>query len=286
MKNFLKQFKWWELTCIGVFLAAVLVFGIVFKSSALVICQSLVGVVTVCCLAKGLVVGSIMGIAHVALYCVISYFNNYFGEIIVSACLTLPSYLISIYTWFKNRSEENRMVVKVSKTPNWKELLLAVGGVAAISVGMFFLLQAFNTANLLLSTFSVGTSILASYMMIRRSELNFVCYIINNFICIAMWLSVMQQADVSYVTVLVNYIVFLFINVYGVVNWLLLKKKQRKTEIAHVDAAGEDETTVQTTAKITGDETAGETKADVASIESKKVEAAAKKQTKHKKEEK
>ncbi len=75
MKAFFKQIKWWEYTFMSVFIVAIVVSGIVFKSSALTIFCSLFGIVGVFFIAKGMLIGQMISIVYGALYATMSYFK-------------------------------------------------------------------------------------------------------------------------------------------------------------------------------------------------------------------
>lgn len=90
MKAFFKQIKWWEYTFMSVFIVAIVVSGIVFKSSALTIFCSLFGIVGVFFIAKGMLIGQMISIVYGALYATMSYFNHLYGEMIVTLAVTIP----------------------------------------------------------------------------------------------------------------------------------------------------------------------------------------------------
>ena len=68
-------------------------FGIIFKSDILTVVTSLVGILCALLLAKGLVVGQLVGIAIVILYSLVSYKNGFYGEMIFYIGIMLLMYV-------------------------------------------------------------------------------------------------------------------------------------------------------------------------------------------------
>lgn len=210
----------------SIFISVIIILGVVFHSSALVVFSSLFGVSAVFFIAKGKLVGNVLGIIQSVLYIVISYFNNFFGEVIICLAITIPIYIITIISWLKNQNKKDN-VVKVNKSLSLKEWVVALLILTVLSIGVYFLLDAFNTANLLVSVMSVVSCMMAGYLVVRRSEYNFVFYIINNIVCICLWLTlVIKGAEVGYIATVVQYFIFLTLNVFGVYNWIKIKKIQ------------------------------------------------------------
>lgn len=225
--NSLKLVKWWEYLYIFVFLAVLITLSIVYKSSALVIANSIVGVIAVFFISKGMVIGNILGIVSGLIYIVISFLNAYYGEIIVSACITLPSYIFSIYTWLKNRNKGDE-VVKVNKGIKLKEWLLILLGAVVIGISFYFILRAFNTASLVISTLSVATASVAGYLLARRCEFSFIFFLINNVLTIVLWVIVAVNGDATFVPTITQFVIFALLNICGLINWLMIKNKQAK----------------------------------------------------------
>ena len=233
MKKFLEYFKlikWYEYIMFFVFLATTVALGIVFHSSALVICNSIFLIIAVFLLAKGFILGNIFEIVSLVLYCFIAYNNRYYGEIIINGGIMTIAYLINLFAWIKNRHKYTG-VVKISKGIIWKEFLPLASIFICSGVGVYFLLRAFNTANLVASTISVVCGFFAVYFMIRRNIFNYVFYILSNIVCIWLWAKVVIDGGLDFLPTLVNYVILILLNLYGMVNWLRLQKTQSKIEI-------------------------------------------------------
>lgn len=231
VKDFVRQIKWYEWLYMSIFICIIICLSCVFKSNLIVLFNSIFGILTVFFLAKGKVIGNVLGIVQCILYVIVSYFNKFYGEIILCCFITIPLYVVTIITWLKNLSNKDK-VVQVNKSLSSTEWVVSLLIVALISFGLYFLLDYFNTAYLIVSTFSVFSCIMAGYLAVRRSEYNFIFYILNNIVCICLWLFVIiQNNDLSYVSIVVQYTMFLILNIVGTCNWLKLKKIQKLRSI-------------------------------------------------------
>ncbi len=227
VKNILKQIKWWEIAYLLILFVAQIVLAVIFDASAFVFFNSFFFILAIFFNAKGIFLGSVFGIVNTSLYLTMSYFNQYYGEMICSIVITLPSWLISLYTWFKNRNKATS-IVKITPKISAKEwiLLFVVAGV--LSVGVYFLLREWNTANLVVSTISTVIGGMAGYLQIRRSEYNFLFYILVNIVCIVLWMSVVIKGDMSQILTIFVYVVITCLNIFGTINWFRLKKFQNE----------------------------------------------------------
>lgn len=226
IKEFFKSLKWYDYAVVAGIIIIMLTIGIIYHSDAITIISAIFGPIGVFFLAKGNVVGQMFLTVQGILYSIISYLNGFYGEVIITCLFTIPLYIVAIVTWFKNLNASNGQV-KVNRKISWKEWLIMFSVCLVISVGIYFLLQYFNTRYVLLGTFSFAFSSMASYLSVRRCEYNFIFYILNNIILVAMWiLLVVNDGNFSQIITFVNYIIFMLINLFGFVNWIKLKKKQ------------------------------------------------------------
>lgn len=224
--NFLKRIKWYGYLFLAVCYATVIAIGVIFQSSWLVVLNTLLGILYVFFIAKGFVIANIFGIVQVCLYSVISFTNQFYGEVALCG-VNFIICVITLISWFKNR-DNDKSNVKVAKNFGWKQWVLLAGLSCVFFVVFFFVLRAFNTANLIISTLSVTGNFAAGYLTINRSELSFIFYIISNIMCIVLWLTIVLQGGLQYLPTLINYVIFIFINIIGVINWVKLKKQQNK----------------------------------------------------------
>ena len=166
--NFLKRIKWYEYLFLAVCYAIIIVVGIIFQSTWLVVLCALFGTLSVFFIAKGLVIANVFGIVQVVLYSIISFMNAFYGEVVVSV-LNFAISLAALISWFKNR-DGDKTTVKIAKSFGWKKWILLVGFSCVVFVAFFFILREFDTANLIISTLSVTGNFAAGFLIINRSE--------------------------------------------------------------------------------------------------------------------
>ena len=95
----------------------------------------------------------------------------------------------------------------------------------AVTAVFYFILDAFDTANIVPSTISVTTSFLAVYLTARRSEYFPLAYAANDIVLIVLW-TLAAMSDISYISVVICFAMFLANDIYGFINWSRMKRRQ------------------------------------------------------------
>ncbi len=188
------------------------------------LCSSLLGVTSIIYCAKGNPFGHVIGIVFCVLYAIISLTYSYYGEVITYFGMTMPMAIISLVAWLKNPYKDDAPEVKVNHIKT-RELLFALLLSAVVTVAFYFILKAFGTANLLISTVSVTTSFIAVYFTFRRSPFYAIAYAINDIVLMALWILATLE-NFSYLSVVICFFTFLIIDVYGFISWKKMDKKQ------------------------------------------------------------
>ena len=94
----------------------------------------------------------------------------------------------------------------------------------------YFILNFFNTANLLPSTLSVTTSFIAVYLTFRRSPYFALAYALNDVVLITLWILACFD-DISYMSTVACFAAFLVNDIYGFTNWKKMQKQQAKRKL-------------------------------------------------------
>ena len=97
-----------------------------------------------------------------------------------------------------------------------------------MTVAFYFILKHLGTANLLPSTVSIATSFLAALLTFKRSPFFALAYAANDVVLIVLWILAAMQ-DISYLSVIVCFAVFLVNDTYGFLNWLRMQRRQQDT---------------------------------------------------------
>ena len=207
---------------LGTIIACVLTF--IFKGTWIDLGYTLLYFWTALLLAKGKYSCYIIGIISTFFYAFVSYSNSYYGEVIIAMCCTLPLMVIGLVNWLKHQDSTNTVIIKeITK----KELIIVLISQVVLFYGYYSLLKFFNTNNLLVSTFSVIASVIATYLTARRSEHGFVGFIINDIILIVLWSIPVINGNTNIIPVLLCPTLLLINDIYGVYNWKKIKNKQR-----------------------------------------------------------
>lgn len=188
------------------------------------LCASLIGVTSLIFNAKGNPFGQLLMVVFSFLYGIISYTFTYYGEMITYLGMTMPMAIFALISWLRNPYNGNRSEVKVNSIGR-KETLYMWIGTLIITILFYFILEYFNTANIIPSTISVTTSFLAVYLSFRRSPYFALAYASNDIVLIVLW-ALASIHDIRYISVVVCFAAFLVNDIYGFINWQRMKLRQ------------------------------------------------------------
>lgn len=221
------MFKGWTIfeklfLFLGTIFAFLLTF--LFKGTWIDLGYTLLYFWTALLLAKGKYACYIIGIISTFFYAYVSYSNSYYGEVIIAMLCTLPLMVIGLINWLKHQDDTKTVIIKeITK----KELIVVLLSQVVMFLGYYYLLKIFNTNNLLVSTFSIVASIIATYLTARRSEYGFIGFIINDLILIVLWSIPVINGESNLIPVLLCPVLLLINDIYGVYNWKRIKNKQK-----------------------------------------------------------
>lgn len=225
MKKLLNYFSVWEWLLWGASTALIVISFCVFdRVNYLTLCASLIGAASLIFNAKGNPFGQALMVVFSVLYGIISYRFAYYGEMITYLGMTAPMAIVALVTWLKNPYKGKRSQVKVNKI-SVKEWGLMLVLAAAVTAGFYFILRAFNTANIIPSTISVTTSFIAVYLTFRRSPYFAAGYAANDIVLIVLW-TLAAMEDRSYISVLICFVMFFVNDMYAFLNWRKMGRLQ------------------------------------------------------------
>ncbi len=224
-KSLITYFTPTELLIIVVSVALIVSSFVVFRgTNYLTLVTSLLGVISLILCAKGNPLGQLLVIVFGLIYAYISYGFSYYGEMITYACMTVPMAVLSLISWLRNPHKGNHAEVEVNSISK-KEIPIIVALAIAVTVLMYFALLFFGCANLVISTLSVLTSFVAVYLTFRRSPYFALAYGVNDVVLVVLWILASFE-DISYVSVVTCFAVFLMNDIYSFVNWKRMEKRQ------------------------------------------------------------
>lgn len=225
LKDFYHYFSKGELILwLGSALTIVIAFCLFDRSNYLTLLASLVGVTSLIFNAKGNPVGQFLMIIFSLLYGMISFHFSYYGEMLTYLGMTLPMAVFALISWVKHPYNGNKAEVKINhlSRKEWGYMWILA---AFTTLGFYFILEHFHTANMIPSTISVTTSFVAVYLTFRRSPYYAVGYAANDIVLIILWVLATIE-NVSYLSVVVCFIAFFVNDIYGFINWRKMGKRQ------------------------------------------------------------
>ncbi len=226
MKRFINYFTKFEIGLWSISVLLIVVSFLMFKQNDyLTLSASIIGATFLIFNAKGNPIGQFLTIIFSLLYGIISYRFSYYGEMITYLCMTMPMALFALISWMKNPYNDNKAQVKVNRL-KIKEIIFMLILALIITVVFYFILEYFNTANLIPSTVSVTTSFLAVYLTFRRSPYFALAYAMNDLVLIVLWL-LASVKELSYISVVICFIVFFVNDMYGFISWKKMEKNQK-----------------------------------------------------------
>ena len=205
----------------GLILASFLLFD---RGNLMTLAASLIGATSLIFNAKGNPIGQALMILFSLLYGVISYTFSYFGEMITYLGMTAPMALFALITWLRNPYQGNRSEVAVNRIGKW-EYAGMYGLTVVVTLVFYFILDHFNTANMVPSTLSVATSFIAVYLTFRRSPYFALAYAANDVVLIVLW-TLAAKENISYLSVMICFAMFLVNDLYGFASWKRMEKRQ------------------------------------------------------------
>lgn len=210
----------------GSVLLIVLSFCVFDRENYMTLAASLIGVTSLIFNAKGNPFGQFLMVLFSLLYGAISYAFAYYGEMVTYLGMTMPMAVVALIAWLKNPYNGNKAEVKVNRVGG-REIVVMWMITIVVTIVFYYILEFFDTANILFSTLSVTTSFLAVYLTFRRSAYYAVAYAANDLVLILLWILASLQ-DRRYVSVVACFVAFFVNDMYGFVSWRKMEQRQKR----------------------------------------------------------
>ena len=195
------------------------------RANYMTLCASIIGVTSLIFNAKGNPFGQLLMVVFSLLYGIISYTFSYYGEMITYLGMTMPMAIFALISWLKNPYNGNKAEVKVNEISKKENVCMWIITMVVTCI-FYFILDYFNTANIVPSTLSVTTSFLAVYLTFRRSPYFAAAYAANDIVLIVLWV-LASTCDPRYISVAVCFAAFLVNDIYGFISWRKMKMRQQ-----------------------------------------------------------
>ena len=189
----------------------------------LTLIASLIGVTALIFIAKGYVLGQVLTVVFAVFYGIISFFFRYYGEMITYLCMTAPIAVMSVISWLRHPYEGTKEVEVNTLTKHQLAAMIILSVLTTIA--FYFILSALGNANILFSTISITISFLASYLTLFRSPYYALAYAANDIVLIILW-TLAAMENISYLPMIICFVMFFANDIYGFYNWRKMQKKQ------------------------------------------------------------
>ena len=194
------------------------------RENIMTLAASLIGVTSLIFNAKGNPFGQLLMVVFSILYGIISFRFRYYGEMITYLGMTAPMAVFALISWLRHPFKGNKAEVAVNRLHRREVygMLLLSAPVTAI---FYFILAYFRTANIAPSTLSVTTSFIAVYLTFRRSPYFALAYAANDIVLIVLW-TLAAMENITYISVIICFVMFLVNDLYGFISWRNMEKRQ------------------------------------------------------------
>ncbi len=218
------ELRLWILSIVAVTVSFVL--GGDFNVITLI--ASLVGVTALIFIARGDVLGQMLTVLFSLLYAIVSWNQRYYGEMITYLGMTAPIAVMSIISWMRHPYEKGENEVEVANmTKSHAAFMIALS--ITVTILFYFILRFFGNAQLMVSTLSITTSFVASYLMLFRNPAYALAYAANDVVLIVLWVAASFNS-ISYLPMVMCFTMFLINDIYGFYNWRKMRDRQHKGE--------------------------------------------------------
>lgn len=131
----------------------------------------------------------------------------------------------SIISWLKHPYEDTKEVEVAHVTK--KQVVVMIILAIVVTAAFYCMLAFLENANLLISTFSVTTSFVACYLAFLRSPYYALGYAANDIVLIVLWVMATME-NMSYLPMVICFVMFFVNDLYGYHNWKKMRKIQEQ----------------------------------------------------------
>jgi len=199
--------------------------GIIFNSPWYIFINTYLGLLYVFTQAKGKVSTLFLGVVYFCFYICICFSQKYYGEGLLYLTIMLPLYIYGIIQWLSHRDKKENVVI-IRKHISKKEIIIASICYVIVSIFVYILLKALKTEELIINTLSFISMLPAVYLLMRRSILNHIMFLVNDFIVPFLWILLVIKGDYSFLPMCLYHVFQISYDIYGLIEWRILEKKQ------------------------------------------------------------
>ena len=145
------------------------------------------GICSVVLCAKGKRSGFLFGLVNVAGYAIISYHNQYYGEVMLNVLFYVPSNIAAYALWTRHKDDARGGREVKARALSVPQLAVSCAAIALLTIAYHFILQGLGGAMTMLDGASTVLSIFASVLMALRYSEQWFFWIVVDVITVVLW---------------------------------------------------------------------------------------------------
>ncbi|MFA5342040.1 MAG: nicotinamide riboside transporter PnuC [Clostridia bacterium] len=223
LKNWTKA----DIIFYSVSITLIIVTGIIFKAYWISFLVSIIGITAGILNMKANKYSYVLYTLQAILYAYVSWHNKFIGEALLAGLYLFPVYLYSAIKWIRvSRNEPGLQIFRITKK---LLIILAVAGIL-VTAGYGYVLNLLNSNLPYINALGTFTSVAAGYLSARRIKEQWYFWIAYSLIFSGIWLSTLGS-DTSQMTLILQNIPFLYINIVGLVQWNKMYKESNENSL-------------------------------------------------------
>lgn len=225
--NTLKPFDWFLI--LGVIISNILHMALTDTLDLLGSIAGISGVICVVLVAKRNILNYLFGLVNVALYALISYKAELYGDAALNALYYLPMQFVGWFLWLKKR-ENKESVTIVSKRFTIKQRVLLFSISAALVLVVAIILDYFGDPQPLKDSATTVLSVIAMLLMVRAFMEQWMLWVAVNIISIIMWSVAFANGEEHSLLMVIMWFFYLANSINGWINWARLTAFKDQTQ--------------------------------------------------------
>lgn len=210
--------KYWHI----ILLLAAVIYSLILKSNlfdASVLCS---GALCVALAAKGNILNYIIGMYNTLAYAYIAFQEHLYGEFSLYILFFVPTNIIGFIMWKRNIS--GQVISSRSLTSGQRIIIFLI-----VIFGTFIIAKILsyipNQNNSYIDSYITVTSIVATILMMKRYNEQWILYILLNRVCIVLWIIRCFEGSQVALSMIAMWVIFLINACFGYYMWSTKLKK-------------------------------------------------------------
>ncbi len=171
---------------------------------------------------KGNPICYLFGVTGSVFYCILSYQNHLWGNLLLYAAYYLPMQILGFFRWNKNLKNGEKTIIKISLSK--RDLCCLISILTIISFFVYLTLIFSHDTHPILDSLTTVFSLGGMYLTVRRAIEQWIFWMGINLLSLSMWVSVALDGAKVYSTIIM-WAVYLILAIYFYNDW----KKELKS---------------------------------------------------------